>query len=141
MQNSFVKMSSGTNCCLYTKLRTTKNADWEKTSSSGKFNWGTKLNVCPKHSLDNQGTIYRITKKRDVKFQSQLLFKKFLVRNYCQYPNQSCLNLPCLHSCFVHLLVLNKTLLWCPIKIRVFHQNESCLSCLHPPLSYEGRRV
>ena len=31
-------------------------------------------------------------------------------------------------------------LLWCPIKMRVFHQNESCLSCLHPPSSYEGRR-
>ena len=26
------------------------------------------------------------------------------------------------------------------IKMRVFHQNESCLSCLHPPSSYEGRR-
>ena len=24
--------------------------------------------------------------------------------------------------------------------MRVFHQNESCLSCLHPPLSYERRR-
>ena len=24
--------------------------------------------------------------------------------------------------------------------MRVFHQNESCLSCLHPPSSYEGRR-
>ena len=33
-----------------------------------------------------------------------------------------------------------KVLLWCPIKVRVFHQNESCLSCPHPPLSYEGRR-
>ena len=31
-------------------------------------------------------------------------------------------------------------LLWCPIKVRVFHRNESCLSCPHPPLSYEGRR-
>ena len=30
--------------------------------------------------------------------------------------------------------------LWCPIKVRVFHQNESYLSCPHPPLSYEGRR-
>ena len=29
---------------------------------------------------------------------------------------------------------------WCPIKMRVFHQNESCLSCLHPPSSCEGRR-
>ena len=32
------------------------------------------------------------------------------------------------------------TTMWCPIKVRVFHQNESCLSCPHPPLSYEGRR-
>ena len=24
--------------------------------------------------------------------------------------------------------------------MRICHQNESCLSCLHPPLSYEGRR-
>ena len=24
--------------------------------------------------------------------------------------------------------------------MRVFHQNESCLPCPHPPLSYEGRR-
>ena len=24
--------------------------------------------------------------------------------------------------------------------MRVFHQKESCLSCLHPPSSYEGRR-
>ena len=31
-------------------------------------------------------------------------------------------------------------ILWCPIKMRVFHQNESCLSCPHPPLNYEGRR-
>ena len=31
-------------------------------------------------------------------------------------------------------------LVLCPIKVRVFHQNESCLSCPHPPLSYEGRR-
>ena len=31
-------------------------------------------------------------------------------------------------------------ILWCPIKMRVFHQIESCLSCLHPPLSYEARR-
>ena len=30
--------------------------------------------------------------------------------------------------------------LWCPIKMRVFHQNESCLSCLRPLSSYEGRR-
>ena len=35
---------------------------------------------------------------------------------------------------------LNVELLWCPIKVRVFHQNESWLSCPHPPLSYEGRR-
>ena len=33
-----------------------------------------------------------------------------------------------------------KNLLRCPIKMRVFHQNESCLSCFHPPASYEGRR-
>ena len=26
------------------------------------------------------------------------------------------------------------------VKMRVFHQNESCLSCLNPPSSYEGRR-
>ena len=32
------------------------------------------------------------------------------------------------------------SILWCPIKMRVFHQNESRLSCLHPPSSYEGRR-
>ena len=32
------------------------------------------------------------------------------------------------------------TLYWLYIKVRVFHQNESCLSCPHPPLSYEGRR-
>ena len=32
------------------------------------------------------------------------------------------------------------SLLWYPIKVRVFHQNERCLSCPHPPLSYEGRR-
>ena len=31
-------------------------------------------------------------------------------------------------------------ILWCPINMRVFHQNEICLYCLHPPLSYEGRR-
>ena len=31
-------------------------------------------------------------------------------------------------------------LLCCPIKVRVFHQNVSCFSCPHPPLSYEGRR-
>ena len=24
--------------------------------------------------------------------------------------------------------------------IKTFHQNESCLSCPHPPSSYEGRR-
>ena len=30
------------------------------------------------------------------------------------------------------------TVLWCPIKVRVFHQNESCLSCPHPPLSSTG---
>ena len=30
-------------------------------------------------------------------------------------------------------------LLWCPIKMRVFHQNESCLPCPHPPSSYGGR--
>ena len=29
----------------------------------------------------------------------------------------------------------------CPIKLRVFHQNESCLAWPHPPSSYEGRRV
>ena len=34
----------------------------------------------------------------------------------------------------------NHKVLWCPIKMRVFHQNESCLSCLHPPSCYEGRR-
>ena len=27
-----------------------------------------------------------------------------------------------------------------PVKMRVFHQNESCLTCPHPPLSYEGGR-
>ena len=32
------------------------------------------------------------------------------------------------------------TILWRPIKMRVFHHNESCLSCLHPPSNYEGRR-
>ena len=32
-------------------------------------------------------------------------------------------------------------ILWCPIKMRVFLQNESCLSCLHPPPSYEGRQL
>ena len=31
-------------------------------------------------------------------------------------------------------------LLWRPIKMTVFHQNESCLSCPHPPSSYEGKR-
>ena len=31
-------------------------------------------------------------------------------------------------------------LLWRPVKVRVFHQNESCLARPHPPLSYEGRR-
>ena len=31
-------------------------------------------------------------------------------------------------------------LLWCPIKMRVFHQNECCLACPHPPSSYGGRR-
>ena len=31
-------------------------------------------------------------------------------------------------------------ILWCPIKMRVFHQNESCLACPHPPSSYGGRR-
>ena len=30
--------------------------------------------------------------------------------------------------------------LQCPIKMRVFHQNESCLACPHPPSSYGGRR-
>ena len=29
---------------------------------------------------------------------------------------------------------------WCPIKVRDFHQNESCPSCPHPPSSYEERR-
>ena len=28
----------------------------------------------------------------------------------------------------------------CPIKMRVFHQNESCLACPHPSLSYEEGR-
>ena len=37
-------------------------------------------------------------------------------------------------------LFANKLILGCPIKVRVFHQDESCLSCPHPPLSYEGRR-
>ena len=31
-------------------------------------------------------------------------------------------------------------LLQCPIKTRVFHQDESCLACPHPPSSYEGGR-
>ena len=34
----------------------------------------------------------------------------------------------------------HQQVLWSPIKMRVFHQKESCLSCLHPPSSYEGRR-
>ena len=33
-----------------------------------------------------------------------------------------------------------RQLLWRPIKMRVSHQNESCLSCPHPPSSYEGGR-
>ena len=37
----------------------------------------------------------------------------------------------------VHLELI---VMWRPIEMRVFHQNESCLSCPHPPLSYEGRR-
>ena len=31
-------------------------------------------------------------------------------------------------------------ILWCPIKMRVFHQNESFLPWPHPPSSYVGRR-
>ena len=42
--------------------------------------------------------------------------------------------------CTKYHLVLNVTLLQCPIKMRVFHQNESCPACPHPPLSYEGGR-
>ena len=30
---------------------------------------------------------------------------------------------------------VNERVLWCAIKVRVFYQNESCLSCPHPPLS------
>ena len=30
--------------------------------------------------------------------------------------------------------------LWCPIKMRAFHQNESCLACPDSPSSYEGGR-
>ena len=37
-------------------------------------------------------------------------------------------------------VIILSIVLWCPIKVRVCHQNESCLSCPHPPLSYEGRR-
>ena len=34
----------------------------------------------------------------------------------------------------------DRIVLWCPIKVIFFHLNESCLSCPHPPLSYERRR-
>ena len=31
-------------------------------------------------------------------------------------------------------------ILWCLIKMRVFHQNEISLTCPHPPMSYGGRK-
>ena len=34
----------------------------------------------------------------------------------------------------------NNYIQWCPIKVRDFHQNESCPSYPHPPSSYEERR-
>jgi len=51
-------------------------------------------------------------------------------------------------GCDVQIIVLPLTisisciwhLQWCPIKVRDFHQNESCPSCPHPPSSYEERR-
>ena len=57
----------------------------------------------------------------------------------------------CIAHCVVtmqHILDLLKDeesvticpLQWCPIKVRDFHQNESCPSCTHPPSSYEERR-
>ena len=40
----------------------------------------------------------------------------------------------------MYFKTIAKWVLWRPIKMRVFYQNESCLSCLHCPLSCEGRR-
>ena len=57
------------------------------------------------------------------------------VKNYKLSPSESH---QIVLECLIYLLI--KCVLWCPIKVRVFHQNESCLSCPHPPLSYEGRR-
>ena len=62
------------------------------------------------------------------------------------YPKQSGIQRYGPWSLYMHrgmrhaLIIFWNHLLWCPIKMRVFHQNESCLSCLHLPSSYEGRR-
>ena len=66
------------------------------------------------------------------------LWNWFIQQSTCQYLHSKLKEEIFCKMCNLTLLFL-LTLLWCPIKVRAFHRNESYLSCLHPPLSYEGR--